>query len=208
MDALNRHLKSETGKECASVVERGTGSGGGVLGELDSGVDMSGVMMSSVTGDGGGTVVGWLLSWEMNRNSLVYRREDRWWWGGGGGADIWSGPRVTLCSPSLRLISLLLMLMLPAALHLDLIRPSCFHILFFFHPLHRRQSHLIRLREEKKGYIFLYLSFFLLLFFGNVFLLLFTKSGRLSLLVCLRCLLVYAFMLYDTVLPPYALPAT
>ena len=41
MDALNRHLKSETGVECARVVERGMGSGsggGGVLGDLDSGL--------------------------------------------------------------------------------------------------------------------------------------------------------------------------
>ena len=40
MDALNRHLKSETGVECARVVERGkgSGSGGGVLGDLDSGL--------------------------------------------------------------------------------------------------------------------------------------------------------------------------
>ena len=38
MDALNRHLKSETGVECARIVERGKGSGGGVLGELDSGL--------------------------------------------------------------------------------------------------------------------------------------------------------------------------
>ena len=38
MDALNRHLKSETGVECARVVERGkgSGSGGGVLVDLDS----------------------------------------------------------------------------------------------------------------------------------------------------------------------------
>ena len=85
-------------------------------------------------------------------------------------------------------------------------RASCFHILFFFHLLHRHRISFGY--ERKKSYIFLYLSFFLLLFFGNVFLLLFTKSGRLSLLVCLRCLLVYAFMLYDTDLPPYALPAT
>ena len=33
MDALNRHLKSETRVECARVVERGKGSGGGVLGD-------------------------------------------------------------------------------------------------------------------------------------------------------------------------------
>ena len=75
MDVLNRHLKSETGVECARVVERGKGSGpggGDVLGELDSGFDMSGVMMSSVTaGGGGGMVV------EKNRNGLVYRRDDR-----------------------------------------------------------------------------------------------------------------------------------
>ena len=36
MDALNRHMKSETGVECARVVERGKGSGGGVLVDLDS----------------------------------------------------------------------------------------------------------------------------------------------------------------------------
>ena len=40
MDALNRHLKGETGVECARVVERGkgSGSGGDVLGDLDSGL--------------------------------------------------------------------------------------------------------------------------------------------------------------------------
>ena len=42
MDALNRHLKSlsETRVECARVVERGkgSGSGGGVLGDLDNGL--------------------------------------------------------------------------------------------------------------------------------------------------------------------------
>ena len=40
MNALNRHLKLETGVECARVVERGKGSGseGGVLGDLDSGL--------------------------------------------------------------------------------------------------------------------------------------------------------------------------
>ena len=32
MDALNRHLKSETGVECARVVERGSGPGGCVGG--------------------------------------------------------------------------------------------------------------------------------------------------------------------------------
>ena len=53
MDALNRHLRSESGVEYARVVERGKGSGGGpggVLGNLESGFDMSGITMSSVTG--------------------------------------------------------------------------------------------------------------------------------------------------------------
>ena len=40
MDAPNKHLKSETRVECARVVERGkaSGSGGGVFGDLDSGL--------------------------------------------------------------------------------------------------------------------------------------------------------------------------
>ena len=57
MDALNRHLESETGVECAMVVERGKGSGGRgglpLWGHLESGFDMSGITMSSVTGGGG-----------------------------------------------------------------------------------------------------------------------------------------------------------
>ena len=92
MDALNRHLKSETGVECARIVERGKGSGGGVLGELDSGFDMSGIMMSSVTGGGGGMVVE--LGDELKQPGIPKRRQMGG--GGGGGADIWSGPGVTL----------------------------------------------------------------------------------------------------------------
>ena len=48
-------MGGEAGMECARVVERWKGSGGGVLGDLDSEFDMSGVMMSS--GGGGGMVV-------------------------------------------------------------------------------------------------------------------------------------------------------
>ena len=99
MDALNRHLKSETGVECARVVERGKGSGpggGDVLGELDSGFDMSGVMMSSVTGGGGGGGGGMVveLGDELKQPGIPKRRQMGG--GGGGGADIWSGPGVTL----------------------------------------------------------------------------------------------------------------
>ena len=40
MHALNRDLKNEMDVECARVVERGkeSGGGGGVLGDLDSGL--------------------------------------------------------------------------------------------------------------------------------------------------------------------------
>ena len=75
-DAFNRHLRSG----CVSVVEIGKGSGsGGVLGDLDSGIDMSGITMSSL--------VGWRLSEEQKQPSIPNRRQT----GGGGGADIWSG---------------------------------------------------------------------------------------------------------------------
>ena len=93
MDALNRHLKSETGVECARIVERGKGSGGGVLGVLDSGFDMSGVMMSSVGGGGGGGMVVELGD-ELKQPGIPKRRQMGG--GGDGGADIWSGPGVTL----------------------------------------------------------------------------------------------------------------
>lgn len=79
MDALNRHLRSETGVECARVVERGKGSGG----VTDSGYDMSGITMS-VTGG----MVELSMEPEDQKRPIPKRRQAG---GGGGGADIWSG---------------------------------------------------------------------------------------------------------------------
>ena len=76
MDALNRHLSNETGVECARVAERGKGSGGGVLGDLDSGFDMSGITLTG----------GVELAEEQKQPRILKRRQT----GGGGGADIWS----------------------------------------------------------------------------------------------------------------------
>ena len=64
-----------------------------MLGELDSGFDMSGVMMSSVGGGGGGGMVVELGD-ELKQPGIPKRRQMGG--GGGGGADIWSGPGVTL----------------------------------------------------------------------------------------------------------------
>ena len=76
MDALNRHLSNETGVECARVAERGKGSGGGVLGDSDSGFDMSGITLTG----------GVELAEEQKQPRILKRRQT----GGGGGADIWS----------------------------------------------------------------------------------------------------------------------
>ena len=86
MDALNRHLKCGMGVECASVVGRrmGCGRGGGMLGNLNSGFDLSGITMRSVGGSG--MVVE--LGEEQKQSSLPKRRQIG---GGGGGTDIWSG---------------------------------------------------------------------------------------------------------------------
>ena len=87
MDALNRHLKCGMGVECASVVGRrmGCGRGGGMLGNLNSGIDLSGITMRSVGGSGGMVVE---LGEEQKQSSLPKRRQIG---GGGGGTDIWSG---------------------------------------------------------------------------------------------------------------------
>jgi hypothetical protein len=77
MDALNRHLRSETGVECARIVERGKGSAGGF--------DMSGITMSMT----GGMVELGMESEEQKRPISSKRRQTGG--GGGGGADIWSG---------------------------------------------------------------------------------------------------------------------
>jgi hypothetical protein len=73
MDALNRHLRSETGVECARIVDRGKGSGGG------DGYDMSVITMSSMG----------IESEEQKGPILSKRRQSGG--GGGGGADMWSG---------------------------------------------------------------------------------------------------------------------
>ena len=87
MDALNRHLRSETGVECARVVERGKGSGGGgggVIGNLESGYDMNGITMSMA-----GMVELGMESEEQKRP--IPKRRQTGGGGGGGGADMWSG---------------------------------------------------------------------------------------------------------------------
>ena len=91
MDALNRHLRSETGVECARIVERGKGSsGGGGGGNMESGYDMSGITMSMTGGmvDLGGV--------ESEEQKLPIPKRRQTGGGGGGGADIWSGHGVTL----------------------------------------------------------------------------------------------------------------
>ena len=73
MDALNRHLRSETGVECARIVERGKGSDG-VMGDMESGYDMSVVELG--------------MESEEQKRPIPKRRQTG---GGGGGADVWSG---------------------------------------------------------------------------------------------------------------------
>ena len=84
MDALNRHLRSETGVECARIVERGKESGGG----SDGYGGMSG--MSSMTG---GMVELSMESEDQKRPIIPKRRQTGGGGGGGGGggADVWSG---------------------------------------------------------------------------------------------------------------------
>ena len=80
-------------------------------------------------------------------------------------------------------------------------------LIYFFHPLHRNRISS-GYEREKKGYIFLYLFFFPLLFFGNVFLLLFTKIWTvvaLSLFAMLTGICFYALRYGPS---PYALPPT
>jgi hypothetical protein len=74
MDALNRHLRSETEVKCArvNVVERGKGTG--VLGDLESsGFDMSGITLSSAT-DGGGMVVDLGMESEEQKLPIIPKR--------------------------------------------------------------------------------------------------------------------------------------
>ena len=77
MDALNRHLRSETGVECARIVEKGKGPGG----VMESGYDMSGVTMSMTGG-----MVDLGMESEDQKRPIPKRRQTG---GGGGGADIW-----------------------------------------------------------------------------------------------------------------------
>ena len=86
MDALNRHLRSETGVECARIVERGKGSGGGME---SGGYDMSGITMSMTGG-----MVELSMESEDQKRPIPKRRQTGG--GGGGGADIWSGSGVAL----------------------------------------------------------------------------------------------------------------
>jgi len=83
MDALNRHLKSETGVECARIVERGKGSSG-VTGNMESGYHMNGIAMSMTGG-----MVDLSMEPEEQKPPIPKRRQTGG--GGGGGADIWSG---------------------------------------------------------------------------------------------------------------------
>ena len=89
MDALNRHLRSETGVECAKIVERGKGPGG-VTGNMENGYDMSGITMSMTGG-----VVELNMDTEEQKRPIPKRRQTGGG-GGGGGADMWSATGVTL----------------------------------------------------------------------------------------------------------------
>jgi hypothetical protein len=79
MDALNRHLKSETGVECAGIVEREKGFGGGVMGDMESEYDMSGITMSMTRG-----MVELGMDSEEQKRPIPKRRQTVW---KGGGAD-------------------------------------------------------------------------------------------------------------------------
>jgi len=80
MDALNRHLRSETGVECARIVERGKESGGGVMGDMESGFDMSGITMTGVVELG--------MESEEQKHPIPKKRQTGW---KGDEADNWSG---------------------------------------------------------------------------------------------------------------------
>ena len=79
MDALNRHLRSEAGVECAKMVERGKGGDAGGGG---GGHDMGEISMS-MTGSGMADLE---LESEDKKRPMPRRRQT-----GGGGADTWSG---------------------------------------------------------------------------------------------------------------------
>ena len=72
MDALNRHLRSETGVECARFVERGKGSGDDVMGDMESGDDMRGMSMMR------GMVELDIESEEQKHPILKKRQADSW----------------------------------------------------------------------------------------------------------------------------------
>ena len=91
---------------------------------------------------------------------------------------------------------------LPAALHLALIKPSVLSNLTFFRPLHHIEFHPAA-REKKRDYLF-FLENSIFFWVHNVFLmflLLFKKNWTVSLFVC------YAYALCLMVLT-YLLPAT
>jgi len=82
MDALNRHLKSDAGVECAKIVEGEKGTHGGVTGNsagYGMAMSMSGGMLN--------------MEPEEQKYTIPRRRQSG---GGGGGADSWSGVTVAL----------------------------------------------------------------------------------------------------------------
>ena len=83
MDALNRHLRSEAGVECARFVERGKGSGDDVMGDMESVYDMNGMTMSMTRG-----MVELGMKSEEQQHPIPKKRQTGW---KGGGADNWSG---------------------------------------------------------------------------------------------------------------------
>ena len=85
MDALNRHLRSEAGVECARIVEKGKGAGGGDvgMGNVENGYDM-GAMAMGITGG----MVKLAMGSEDQKLPIPKRRQSG---GGGGGADSWAG---------------------------------------------------------------------------------------------------------------------
>ena len=87
MDALNRHLRSETGVECAKIVEKGKGAGG-VMGNMESEHDMDRLTVSIT---GGRVVLLGMEHDEQKRPILQPIPKKQQTHDGGGRADIWSG---------------------------------------------------------------------------------------------------------------------
>ena len=80
MDALNRHLRSEAGVECARIVDREKGAGGGGGGGMEGGgYDMGGINMNMTGG-----IVDLGMESEEEKRPMPKRRLT-------GGADSWSG---------------------------------------------------------------------------------------------------------------------